>query len=482
MSKVNAFVDRVTSSCLCFVIVDGGKKPCTKKWSKFNVSNVRLHLQSHGLRSLPDAEGAFEVNDAYTTQFAYVTQRRGMQTLQQPQTVNEDDLDAEDAVLNTDLPEVAATHEDAKAEGGLFLFRNVHKLVCNFVASANLPFRVVMNEDFVKLFPFSFPADIAERRRFAAFFVKSARAKLEDALAAMRKRHRHITVAIDSGTVWRRYLAVVLLQPKGPPLLVALTHDSVFPNGRQSAENIAQHLEELLRTLLFGLDVVAFVGDNASNVQSALLKINKQTIEEVGAINGGIDDGAHEFDEVFETQDQRSGPQDDKLRNQWLSRGGYIKIRCLAHSVQLVVRDIIKDVFPNLEALCKRLRDDLEISQTVCETRWNSLYLLLKEIFKTDAQNPINDRDIVDKELRPALTALEPFFSCTMEIQKVGARTWDALLGLFHLHGFVSKNGQAMQKARYLFVARAEQMFSPAVLLVAYFSLTVRGSRYRSEL
>jgi len=40
--------------------------------------------------------------------------------------------------------------------------------------------------------------------------------ELEDALAAMRKRHRHITVAIDSGTVWRRYLAVVLLQPKGP--------------------------------------------------------------------------------------------------------------------------------------------------------------------------------------------------------------------------------------------------------------------------
>jgi hypothetical protein len=40
-----------------------------------------------------------------------------------------------------------------------------------------------------------------------------------------------------------------------------------FPDGRQTGENIAEYLQKLLQTTLAGVNVVGFVGDNASSLQ-----------------------------------------------------------------------------------------------------------------------------------------------------------------------------------------------------------------------
>jgi Cys-tRNA synthase (O-phospho-L-seryl-tRNA:Cys-tRNA synthase) len=82
---------------------------------------------------------------------------------------------------------------------------------------------------------------------------------------------KYVTLAVDSGTIWHRYLTVVALVAGHPPLLIAATPSKSIGDGRLTAVNVANYLRSVVaRLTAVGATIVAIVADNASNLQAAL--------------------------------------------------------------------------------------------------------------------------------------------------------------------------------------------------------------------
>jgi len=83
-----------------------------------------------------------------------------------------------------------------------------------------------------------------------------------------KRRDLSATLAVDSGTVWERYFAIVACVPGFPPLVVRCVSDGELPNGQQTIVNLSAAVGELVEQLRAkGVHVVACVADNASNMQ-----------------------------------------------------------------------------------------------------------------------------------------------------------------------------------------------------------------------
>jgi hypothetical protein len=116
----------------------------------------------------------------------------------------------------------------------------------DFISSAHLPFNIVENEELVALVKFlsggpGLPQGCQCRQGARDGLIESARQKLARCLKGLAGRP--VTLAVDSGTVWRRYFTVVAMCPGELPLIVSMAHDESLgvggdDHGRQTAENI----------------------------------------------------------------------------------------------------------------------------------------------------------------------------------------------------------------------------------------------------
>lgn len=80
-----------------------------------------------------------------------------------------------------------------------------------------------------------------------------------------------VTLAFDSGTVWRRWFAVMAVVPGKIPHIVGIKNAESFPDKRLTAENLETYLVELAKKMeKDGAWVVACVADNAGNMQKAI--------------------------------------------------------------------------------------------------------------------------------------------------------------------------------------------------------------------
>jgi hypothetical protein len=198
-----------------------------------------------------------------------------------------------------------------------------------------------------------------------------------------------VTLALDSGTIWHRYFAVVALAPGRSPLLVAITPDVVFGQntptaGKLTGENVARYLHSLMQNELRDVHVAAIVADNAANLQLAVKIV-------VGPLAG--DDAAAAAAPLVANLDPDDFPleggfavpmRDDDHRTRLPLSVRILPQRCFAHALQLVVRDLLGPfgnpgdapfaAYVNVMMQYKSMWES-----RVVATRWNSVYLALKD-------------------------------------------------------------------------------------------------------
>ena len=90
-----------------------------------------------------------------------------------------------------------------------------------------------------------------------------------------------MTFAYDSGTVWSRYLVIVMLYRSAEFLLGAIFDEELFAlgNGRDkfTSENVQWVLSRLVEDLRNrGITVGATVADNAANFQSIVVNVERK--------------------------------------------------------------------------------------------------------------------------------------------------------------------------------------------------------------
>lgn len=284
------------------------------------------------------------------------------------------------------------------------------------LAEGLLPFSIVEKEWFRRAFnPTVRCAETAAANTLAV------ESKLLEQLSA-HFAGRFVTIAFDSGTVWNRYLAICMSDERGSALIGAVP-DTAFVGAQLTTENITRVIKDTVQDLRNrGVHVVACVADNASNMQGVEVE-------------------------------------------------GVITLRCAAHTIQLVAKDVIEECFEeeaNFATNLQRTKPELHLPAPVV-TRWNSLYRLFEKI--CSARNAIIEADATDINnvcrVEVAMLALKPFFVATQLVQGDGVTTFAAISAmrpLLQQHARTTV-GRSIEKA---VATRTHQLITSAELLVAF--------------
>lgn len=179
---------------------------------------------------------------------------------------------------------------------------------------------------------------IRSRKTLSEKTVQFAERLLDAALEQLRGAT--VTLAIDSGTVWNRYLLVMLCANGVSPLPLSCVADDEI-GGRLTTEAMQTHMLGLMARLKrFDIGVVGYTSDNAPNMVAVRLP-------------------------------------------------GVWRVRCAAHSIQLVVRDVTSTCPAAVAVLqeCESLRKGLGVAAP-CETRWNSQLRMARAIHAKQERQP----------------------------------------------------------------------------------------------
>lgn len=241
-----------------------------------------------------------------------------------------------------------------------------------------------------------------------------ATSRYDEALAKLKGRT--VTLAVDAGTIWNKYLCVVALAYKSPPLVVACEHAAAMPTAWVEAT-----MTEVIKKLTSaGVTPVGLVADNASNMQATLRKLP------------------------------------------------LLAQRCLAHSIQLCVEDVFKqEPFEGLWVAVKTVLRDSQKPEPPA-TRWSGKYLCMKDIVESDKYivGGVDNDDF--QAMLPASRALKPFFVATQHVQGNGATMVTASSVVYSLLHLEARDTYA----RFLSAAtkkRIDFLVTDAVLVTTFF-------------
>jgi hypothetical protein len=278
--------------------------------------------------------------------------------------------------------------------------------------------------------------DIKCRQTLRKIVVKASQDELNAALAKLK--NVRVTLAIDSGTVWSRYFAVLALTSKGPPLLVGAVTDARFPDKRLTATNIAAYMSSLIRYRLqpAGAIVVGYVADNAANMQSALRLIDPtralpldppMNVDEEG-------EGADSGDEFLEAGAEELGIFEEQITF-FFTRGAVRAafVRCAAHGLQLCVTDLLStEAWQDLRDQLIQARDAVGIRMRLVETRWNCVFLLLRRVLDVNKSPAARLTIAMRAHFLAAQLMLKPFYQATQIVQRDTCTLWDTA-GAIHV-------------------------------------------------
>lgn len=225
---------------------------------------------------------------------------------------------------------------------------------------------------------------ITDRRKLREQTLLTAEKLLGDALKRAEETCGYGTLAIDSGTIWNRYLAGVLHVPGMKPIVIGLYGDGQFVDKKQTAENIhlfSDRIANMLRGRAVGdgrIAVAVVTADNAKNFQSA-----------------------------------RALPS------------FLVGLRCYCHVLQLIANELIKSdesIKAAKEALEEvrasfpgKVRDEVP-------TRWNYTFLALGDALQIDSVYPR-----LKERMALGYSRLKPLYCATNELQSDNATLWGAL-------------------------------------------------------
>jgi hypothetical protein len=349
-----------------------------------------------------------------------------------------------------------------------------------------VPFSTVEDPEFVALWEelssFPIPRGLQCGESVRNRIVSEAAARLK--VAAQFFANKQVTLAIDSGTVWKRYLTVVVLSPGMKPLVASMIVDERLGVGTRdaghlTAKNIAHHLRELMQGLLFSADVVAIVADNAANMQAAIhIAIERQDAEQNLAglmqnleVEGGDLVPGEARDILLDAEFGDGAPA--VLADDSPNDGRIMPQRCFCHAVQLVVADLLKGPFKALYDEYEEVKHHSKVKDV--ETRWNSVYATVNDLVG-DPEGTLKGRlpKLNDPPLVQRLTLLKkylkPFYDATMDTQGDKNTVWDALVAMDKMLRAFEDNSDMSEAYRAAIRARAGVLISPPMFLLAWFA------------
>jgi hypothetical protein len=229
------------------------------------------------------------------------------------------------------------------------------------------------------------------------------------------------SLAFDGGTIYNRYLAVVLCPQKKKPLVLRFASIGEM-GGSMTHTKVAEVLLACVdRCAAVGVPVVGLVADNAANLQAT--------------------------NRCFE---------------------GLLMLRCAAHSLQLAVNDAFNDpAVKEIMDLALRIREQQGWEYPVV-TRWNSKYDLLCRVWlgKAVVTPTFNDKTL--GSLKMLTDALSPFASATDAVQSDRATVFDWATIFAQLSKIEAKSRFA-KILRQCFLQRHDKLLSDALLLCCFF-------------
>jgi hypothetical protein len=276
-------------------------------------------------------------------------------------------------------------------------------------------------------------------------------AALQDIVRQLRPpamRHfKSATLALDIGTVHRRYLAFVIVT-NGRALFWRMIEDVAV--GGSFTANVVKDATLAVITELAQLKVkvVACVADNAANLQAIANPVAE-------------DDSEH----------------DDPLLNSVRVQMP-LMLRCGCHVLQLAVYDL-QPLWQAAFDLAKTVVEAQKLRVSANETRWNSKYRVMEAAFAHIHTLPSTSQS----EVSEAMVLLEPFARATDVLQSDSATLWDTLRVFESLNGWcatlASKCGtsplgrarmEGLLRVRAVLERRARMIFNVAYLMIAYFA------------
>jgi hypothetical protein len=212
------------------------------------------------------------------------------------------------------------------------------------------------------------PTAPATRVTLRARAMEHSAKRHDEALRCLRGRT--VTIALDAGTVWRKYVSVVALAYGYPPLLVRMA-----PCESVTAEAVDSIVREVVEKLKgAGIACIGVVADNASSLQKC-------------------------------------------LREGWL-----VPQRCAAHCLQLAVNDAFtKSTFfaDTWQAVLQVLKDNNWKEPPI--PRWSGKYLAMKKIVDTKDADISRISPQALGKITQCCRALRPYWVATQRLQADGA-------------------------------------------------------------
>lgn len=230
---------------------------------------------------------------------------------------------------------------------------------------------------------------------------------------------RSVTIAVDGGTIWNKYLAIVALSYGVRPLVIRC----VPCEERMTADWIANAVMSVIDLLReHNVLPLMYVADNASNMQSAANSLPLM-------------------------------PQ-----------------RCLAHSIQLCVNDAFSlEPYSTVWTTVKALLRENNLSEPPL-TRWSGKYLSMTKLMQGNyTVGSVNTDEY--QALLPASRALKSFYTATQIVQANNATIVSAAAVIHSLLN-LRPSGARDTYTRALSAAtanRKEFLITDAVLVIAFF-------------
>lgn len=323
----------------------------------------------------------------------------------------------------------------------------------------------------------------ASYRRAMRDALLATSAELKKKLFQRLKQSNHaVLLAIDGGTISRKlYMNVVVCHQETSYLLV-----SKRCRGRMTGEWIREQLLEVLRELRKeGIQVIAVCADNAANYQKGVRQVSGfkpsatlrrfrkdkavETGEETNEEEEEEDGDEDEDVEVGESEDEQ-GHDENSLNPEFQSDSGFVNlfeealeglptdvlerefsflvpVRCYAHSLQLVMGDVIEKNFEEIlnkarqvhaasksrqnQQILSEIADENDFAKwslhDPCVTRWNSNLRLLIDILEVrnllmlaangNPRSPFSLSDDDYAEIELAVLVLSPLAWATDTVQ-----------------------------------------------------------------
>jgi hypothetical protein len=259
------------------------------------------------------------------------------------------------------------------------------------------------------------------RQTLRTSLVKHSQARLNEAIAKFK--NRTVTLAIDAGTIWNRYLCVVAVCYGFTPLTISMAQcEGTVMSIEWVSGEVAKCVEKLRAQQVYAISIVA---DNASNMQGALPTLP------------------------------------------------LLAQRCLAHSLQLAVNDgfntsnLLEKTWDN----CKTVMKANKIPEPPL-TRWSGKFLALRTL--ADLNKTWDVSDITPAEYNafdPLVRALKPYFVATQLLQSDRANLVlaAAIIHTLLTHGKTEPRTPQAKALLNALRARRSLLITDAIVCVCYY-------------